>query len=132
MNRTSSDSRGHRSSAALIISASRWHTVPVVICRTGTPVDASRRASLIGLQISHDRDLEHQRAFEAFRETIRDLLAMYDVTIDEAILAHDAHPEYLSTGHAAELAAAGRCAPSSLIARTWRACSPSGAPSTSA
>ena len=39
----------------------------------------------------------------AFRETIDDFLAMYEIPRDELILAHDAHSQYLSTLHAAAL-----------------------------
>src|SRR6185436_14301842 len=46
MNRTSSVSRSQPSRAAAIISASRWQTVPVVICCTRAPERARRRASL--------------------------------------------------------------------------------------
>jgi hydrogenase maturation protein HypF len=57
----------------------------------------------------HIGDLEHHDAFEAFRETVRDLLAMYEVPLDEMIVAHDAHPQYTSSAFAAELASAERC-----------------------
>jgi hydrogenase maturation protein HypF len=55
----------------------------------------------------HIGDLEHQQALAAFRETIRDLTTMYEVQLDEAIVAHDAHPEYASVAIAAELPCAG-------------------------
>jgi hydrogenase maturation protein HypF len=45
----------------------------------------------------HIGDLDHYQAFQAFQETIRDLIAMYDVSWDELAIAHDAHPQYLST-----------------------------------
>jgi hydrogenase maturation protein HypF len=54
----------------------------------------------------HIGDLEHYQAFRAFRETIRDLLAMYDVAPDQLLVARDAHPQYRSTAFAAELEAA--------------------------
>jgi hydrogenase maturation protein HypF len=53
----------------------------------------------------HIGDLDHYEAFTAFRETIRDLLDMYDVDRDRLIIAHDLHPQYQSTLHAAELPA---------------------------
>ena len=58
----------------------------------------------------HVGDLEHHQAFAAFRETVRDLVAMYEVPLDEAIVAHDAHPQYVSTAFAAELPSAETCA----------------------
>jgi len=48
----------------------------------------------------HIGDLEHQQAFRAFEETIRDLVAMYEVRWDELLVVHDAHPQYASTAHA--------------------------------
>jgi hydrogenase maturation protein HypF len=54
----------------------------------------------------HIGDLEHHQAFEAFRETVRDLVGMYEVALDGAVIAHDAHPQYASTGFAAELPSA--------------------------
>ncbi|ABF39929.1 (NiFe) hydrogenase maturation protein HypF [Candidatus Koribacter versatilis Ellin345] len=53
----------------------------------------------------HIGDLEHYTAFQAFEETIRDLLAMYEVKMDEVLLVHDAHPQYRTTLHAAQIAA---------------------------
>ena len=51
-------------------------------------------------------DLDDYQAFQAFDETIRDLLAMYRVDSAELIVVHDAHPQYRSTAHAARLRAA--------------------------
>jgi len=45
----------------------------------------------------HIGDLDHYQAFQAFQETIRDLVAMYDVSWDDLLVVHDAHPQYLST-----------------------------------
>jgi hydrogenase maturation protein HypF len=45
----------------------------------------------------HIGDLDHYQAFQAFQETIRDLVAMYDVSWDDVLAVHDAHPQYLST-----------------------------------
>jgi hydrogenase maturation protein HypF len=53
-------------------------------------------------------DLEHYQAFEAFRETIRDLMCMYEVGADDLLVVHDAHPQYASTLHALGIPAAGR------------------------
>ncbi|MFY9802113.1 MAG: carbamoyltransferase HypF [Candidatus Acidiferrales bacterium] len=54
----------------------------------------------------HIGDLEHYESFCAFRETIQDLLAMYEIDARELLVAHDAHPQYAATLHALELPAA--------------------------
>lgn len=54
----------------------------------------------------HIGDLEDYRSAQAFQETIQDLVSMYDVSWDRLLVAHDAHPQYISTSHAAELPAA--------------------------
>ncbi|MEQ1473779.1 MAG: Sua5/YciO/YrdC/YwlC family protein, partial [Candidatus Acidiferrum sp.] len=51
----------------------------------------------------HIGDLNHYEAFRAFQETIRDLLSMYEVNLEEALVVHDAHPQYVSALHAFEL-----------------------------
>jgi hydrogenase maturation protein HypF len=51
----------------------------------------------------HIGDLDHYAALEAFREIIRDLTAMYQVSPDELVIAHDAHPQYASTREALAL-----------------------------
>jgi hydrogenase maturation protein HypF len=53
----------------------------------------------------HVGDLRHYEALRAFRETIQDLLAMYEVDPDELTVVHDLHPQYASTAHARELPA---------------------------
>ncbi len=58
----------------------------------------------------HIGDLDHYESLCAFRETIRDLLSMYEIDARELLLVHDLHPQYISTAHAAELPAADRCA----------------------
>ncbi len=52
-------------------------------------------------------DLEYFEAFESFTATIDDLSALYELAIEDALIAHDAHPEYRSSSHAAQLG--GRC-----------------------
>jgi hydrogenase maturation protein HypF len=54
----------------------------------------------------HMGDLDHYQAFRAFQATVRDLLAMYEIQPDKLLVAHDAHPQYVSTLHALELEAA--------------------------
>jgi hydrogenase maturation protein HypF len=51
----------------------------------------------------HIGDLYHYEARHAFQETIDDLLKMYDVHWDDIVIAHDAHPQYISTQHALAL-----------------------------
>lgn len=53
----------------------------------------------------HIGDLNHYEAFRAFQETIADLLSMYEVDMHDALVVHDAHPQYVSTQHALELPA---------------------------
>lgn len=52
----------------------------------------------------HIGDLDHYGAFTAFRETIADLCAMYEVPTGELLVVHDAHPQYVSTQYALGLA----------------------------
>jgi hydrogenase maturation protein HypF len=58
----------------------------------------------------HIGDLNHYESFCAFRETIQDLLSMYEIDSNELLLVHDAHPQYVSTIHASELSASKKCA----------------------
>ncbi len=51
----------------------------------------------------HIGDLDHYQSFCAFRETIQDLLAMYEIDPSELLVVHDVHPQYVSTMHALEL-----------------------------
>jgi hydrogenase maturation protein HypF len=51
----------------------------------------------------HIGDLGHYEAFRAFTETIEDLLSMYEVNWDDVLIAHDSHPQYVSTTHAQQL-----------------------------
>ena len=48
----------------------------------------------------HIGDLDHFAARRAFEETIRDLCALYEVDERELVIAHDAHPQYVSTDYA--------------------------------
>jgi hydrogenase maturation protein HypF len=45
----------------------------------------------------HIGDLDQADCLRAFRETIDDLTSMYEIDWRDAIVAHDAHPEYVST-----------------------------------
>jgi len=53
----------------------------------------------------HVGDLEQRSAFEAYEATVRDLCAMYELRIEDVLVVHDAHPEYVSTAFARELPA---------------------------
>jgi hydrogenase maturation protein HypF len=50
-------------------------------------------------------DLDHYEAFRAFEETVRDLMATYEIGWKDVLLVHDAHPEYRSTLYALRLRA---------------------------
>jgi hydrogenase maturation protein HypF len=52
--------------------------------------------------------LDHYESFCSFREAIQDLLSMYEIDSNELLLVHDAHPQYVSTLHAAELSASAK------------------------
>lgn len=58
----------------------------------------------------HVGDLEHYSSVCAFRETIQDLLSMYEVRVEDLIVAHDAHPQYYATSYAKTLTAATKIA----------------------
>lgn len=55
-----------------------------------------------GFTSQHIGDLSTVEAHGAFRRVIDDLTRMYDVEL--GVVAHDLHPDYLSTAHAEELA----------------------------
>ena len=56
----------------------------------------------------HIGDLDQEPCRRAFRETVDDLLRMYDVSDDELLVVHDAHPEYASTRAALDMSAMDR------------------------
>jgi hydrogenase maturation protein HypF len=53
----------------------------------------------------HIGDLADYQSRRAFHETIQDLMTMYEVRREELLVAHDAHPEYLSTAEALQIGA---------------------------
>jgi hydrogenase maturation protein HypF len=58
----------------------------------------------------HIGDLDHYEALRAFDQTIRDVVAMYEVRCEDLQVVHDAHPQYASTTHALALPAANKIA----------------------
>jgi hydrogenase maturation protein HypF len=54
----------------------------------------------------HIGDLDHYEANCAFRETVQDLLSMYEIDVSELLVVRDAHPQYVSTQYALQLQAA--------------------------
>jgi hydrogenase maturation protein HypF len=54
----------------------------------------------------HIGDLEHFQSFRAFKETVHDLVSMYEVKVDELLVVHDCHPQYVSASLAAALSSA--------------------------
>jgi hydrogenase maturation protein HypF len=58
----------------------------------------------------HIGDLDYFESRVAFERTIRDFIAMYEIHRDELLVVHDAHPGYVSTAFAQDLAAGKRIA----------------------
>jgi hydrogenase maturation protein HypF len=58
----------------------------------------------------HIGDLDNYQAYRSFEETVKDLIAMYDVRWEDLVVAHDRHPQYASTLHGLGLPAARTCA----------------------
>jgi hydrogenase maturation protein HypF len=56
----------------------------------------------------HIGDLDHFECLRAFRETIDDLVSMYEVRREDLLVVQDAHPQYLSTLLSATLECAER------------------------
>lgn len=53
----------------------------------------------------HLGDLDQYEAYTAFKETVYDLLSMYEVSLEDLTVAYDLHPDYHSTRFARELEA---------------------------
>jgi hydrogenase maturation protein HypF len=53
----------------------------------------------------HIGDLGDYQSLRAFQETVQDLISMYEVRVEELVVVHDSHPQYLSTAHATALGA---------------------------
>jgi hydrogenase maturation protein HypF len=56
----------------------------------------------------HIGDLDHFECLQAFRETVDDLVSMYEVRREDLLVVHDAHPQYVGTLHAANVKCAER------------------------
>ncbi|MGB9235340.1 MAG: carbamoyltransferase HypF [Terriglobales bacterium] len=85
---------------------------PVRQAQTGKPIlalgaDLKNTVTLVvegqAFVSQHIGDLDHYEASRAFEETIRDLIAMYEIRWEDLLVVHDAHPEYRSTVHAGRL-----------------------------
>jgi len=56
-----------------------------------------------GFMSQHIGDLGHYDSLRAFKETIQDLISMYEVRPEELLVAYDSHPQYASSSHALAL-----------------------------
>lgn len=56
----------------------------------------------------HIGDLDQHQSLTAFEQTVGDLLSMYALSVDQVLVACDAHPQYRSTQYASRLAAGQR------------------------
>ena len=94
---------------------------PAVICNlpAGRPIlalgsDLKNTITLVvagqAIVSQHIGDLDDFDTQLAFHETATDLLAMYDLRLDDVTVAHDLHPQFKSTQFAMGVAAAQRVA----------------------
>jgi hydrogenase maturation protein HypF len=85
-------------------------TIPITKPILAVGADLKNTITLVvngqALVSQHIGDLDQFESLQAFRETIDDLSSMYEVPLQDLIVAHDAHPQYLSSTHALELHAA--------------------------
>jgi hydrogenase maturation protein HypF len=85
-------------------------TIPIAKPILATGADQKNTVTLVvngqALVSQHIGDLDQYESLQAFRETIQDLTSMYEVPLEELIVARDAHPQYLSSAHALELVGA--------------------------
>lgn len=92
-------SRGYAPSAVATIPTGR----PIL----ATGADLKNTITLVvngeAIVSQHIGDLEEYESFQAFRETMCDLASMYEISMKELIVAHDAHPQYRSSQYALEL-----------------------------
>ena len=85
-------------------------TIPIGPPVLATGADLKNTITLVvngqAMMSQYIGDLDQYQAFQSFRETIEDLVSMYDVPLKDLVVAHDAHPEYRSSIHALELGGA--------------------------
>jgi hydrogenase maturation protein HypF len=81
--------------------------IPIEHPVLATGADLKNTVTLVvqgqALMSQHTGDLDQFGAFQAFRETIEDLVSMYEIPWSDLVLAHDAHPQYRSSLYALEL-----------------------------
>jgi hydrogenase maturation protein HypF len=92
-------SRGYAPSAVAAIPA----TVPIL----AVGADLKNTITLVlegqAFVSQHIGDLAEYQSFQAFRQTIQDMAAIYGMHPHEMIIAHDSHPQYFSSVHALDL-----------------------------
>lgn len=85
-------------------------TIPIAAPILAVGADLKNTVTLVvsgqAMVSQHIGDLDQYESLQAFRETIDDLISMYEVPLEDLIVAHDAHPQYRSTMHAAGLGGA--------------------------
>ena len=111
--------KGEASSAVILRRARGYAPGAVAMFPTKRPIlalgaDLKNTVTLVvdgqAFVSQHIGDLDHYESFVAFEQVIQDLVAMYEVPWTDLSVVHDAHPEYLSTGHAANLGGASKTA----------------------
>jgi len=88
--------------------------LPVASLPAGAPVlalgaDLKNTVTLVvggqAITSQHIGDLEHYEAYQAFERVVHDLLRMYEVPVEETVVAFDLHPDYRSSAFARSLPA---------------------------
>jgi len=82
-------------------------TLPTVLPILAVGADLKNTVTLVvdgqAFMSQHIGDLGHYDSLRAFKETIQDLISMYEVRPDELLVAYDSHPQYASSSHALAL-----------------------------
>jgi len=85
-------------------------TIPIAQPILAAGPDLKNTVTLVvngqAMMSQHIGDLDQYESLEAFRETIGDLISMYEVPRQDLIVARDAHPQYLSSAYALEMSGA--------------------------
>jgi len=85
-------------------------TIPVARPILDTGADLKNTVTLVvngqAMVSQHIGDLDQYESLQAFRETIGDLMSMYEAPRQDLVVAYDPHPQYLSSTHARELSGA--------------------------